>query len=1227
MASIILSTVGSAVGGALGGPIGAIAGKALGQVAGGFVDSKLGLEKKLAPVHGPRLADLAVQTSTYGKMIPVVYGAVRIAGNIIWSRPITETVTTTNASGGGGKGGGGGKVSQSQTTYSYSVSLAIAICEGEIDDVLRVWADSKPIDPKLGTYRLYKGSETQTPDGFIESFEGVGKTPAYRGLAYVVIEDFPLADYGNRIPNFTFEVKRKALAASPSENVLENMIKGMIMIPGSGEFVYDTVVQSKTPGELVSGNWVQKGEKIRINQNNRDSKADSLVALDQLKAACPNVEWIGVVVTWFGNNTSAASCVIKPGVEYQSGAITEPEIWSAGSFTRSTAHPITIDVNGKPVYGGTPDDQSVLRYLDELRAKGYKIMFYPMFFMDTTGKPWRGRVTGSATDVANFFTKTDGYNAFISHYANLVVGKVDAFVIGSELIGLTKVKDGSNNFPAVSALVSLAATVRGILGSGVKLTYAADWSEYHHTDGGWYNLDPLWASSNIDFVGIDCYVPLTDEPQSGYDLQKVIDGWTSGEGYDWYYSDPGRTVQAPLSAAYAWKNFSWWWNNYHVNPDSSTTAWVPQSKKIWFTEYGYPSVDGATNQPNVFYDPASTENAFPYYSKGRVDFRAQRLGLLAAETKWAGSSMIERMFVWTWDARPFPFYPDLASVWSDGDNWKYGHWVNGKLGLSSLAAIVADLCRRAGLTDADFDVLRLFDVVDGFVLTDITPARAAIELLQAGFFFDSTESGDALKFVPRGGSVAKTIVESELIPQENGEVTEPLRITRAQELDLPQKVDVIYINRLADYQPGNQHSQRVVTSARDKAVLNLPVVFADQQAKNVADITLFNSWLSRTRFAFSMPVKYAALEPTDIIEITASAATHKIRLTSLRFGAPGMLQAEGVAEDISAYDFYNAPGEVANPPSGNVVIPPGNTRLEILDLPALPTDAGEQGALRFAASGLESGWKGAALFRSDDNGANYSQVSSLPAAAVLGNATGALASGPSQVMDIASSVTVLLLFGELESVTKTALLNGANLAVLGDEILQFQTATLVEPGKYTLSGFLRGRMGTEDKIASHAAGEKFVLLDSRVAKETTPNALIGLERLYKPVSVGNTLGQTASTPFTYRAASLKPFSPVHIKGSRDGSGNLTISFTRRTRVGGELRDYVDAPLSEVAEKYEIDIMNGGSVARTISTTTTQATYSAANQTADFGSLPPSVTVRIYQISSVVGRGAKGEGVV
>ena len=374
------------------------------RILGRTIDNSLVSSRQNRRLSSYRLDELNVQTSTYGKMIPIIYGTSRIAGNIIWSQPIKENVNVESS---GGKGGVSG--SSETETYSYTVTIAIAICEGEINDIIRVWADTKVIDPNLGEYRLYKGTESQNPDPFIEAIEGIGKTPAYRGLAYIVIEDFPLADYGNRIPNFSFEVKKKTKSSSVIP--VEEKIKSMVMIPGSGEFVYDTETQQKQQGELVGDNWLQQGESTYINQNNRHNKADALVSLDQLENTCPNIDWISVVVGWFADNLDIANTDIKPGVEFNN-INTIPDQWKVSSFNRSNAYQITKDSNGNPVYGGTISDDSLIRYIDELRSRGFKIMLYPLFFMDTQNKPWRGRLTGSSSDVNNFFNKTNGYNDF-----------------------------------------------------------------------------------------------------------------------------------------------------------------------------------------------------------------------------------------------------------------------------------------------------------------------------------------------------------------------------------------------------------------------------------------------------------------------------------------------------------------------------------------------------------------------------------------------------------------------------------------------------------------------------------------------------------------------------------------------------------------------------------------------------------------------------------------------
>jgi len=1165
------------------------------------------------------------------------HGMSRIAGNVIWSLPLQEHATTTTQSAGGGKGGGG-SVTQSTTTYSYTASFAVAICEGPITSLVRVWADSKQLDLTQGDYTLYLGDEEQLPDTFISSFYPAGQTPAYRGTAYVVVKDFPLADFGNRIPNFSFEVKR--VVRMPGD--LEDKITDITLIPGAGEYVYDTVVQQKTVGEFDRlGHFLQAGQASKINQHNLSSKADVLVALDDLKANLPNIQWISVVVNWFADTQNPASISIKPGVEFDGrGVKVEPDIWSVAGYTRLTAHQILYFDNGSPTFGGTPTDISIIRLCQELKTRGYNIMFYPQLQVDTitpNSKPWRGRIIPTSSgDVTNFFTGGEGYNAFIIHYANLQVDGVylknciDAFMLGSELVGMTQYASSTGVFPAVTQLKNLAASTKSAVGS-VKVTYGADWSEYHSV-GGWYNLDPLWSDSNIDMVSIDCYFPLTqDLPQTQIDYDAVYAGWSSGEGWDYFYNDSNlRTGKTNYTGAtYAWKNVKGWWSTTHTNPNSSTTAWTAKMKPLWFTELGFPSVDGCSNQPNVFYDPTSIESFYPRASRGRIDFFAQRQALNASVDFLSDQNSIEpnlipRKFIWTWDARPYPFWPDLKTVWADSANWKTGHWVNGKVGVSSLGRIIALLCYKVGLADDMIDVTRLTDSVDGFLITNRQTVRASLEQLASAYFFDCVESDGMMKFVKRGGVPALTLNASELIPAEN--TSDAITINRIQELDLPREVDVVYLNRTQDYQAGTQVSRRQVTHAVDYSTVNLPIVLSDQQAKVVADVTLYNSWVQRVSYQCTLPPKYALLEPTDIITVNNSGASYTMRITSTKLTRNCAQEINAVAEDTSSYDFYTPPGEnqtgISLPPSISA------TKIEFLDIPAFPTDNITDSYLRYGTVGLSNSWAGSAVYRSDDGGSNYSLMQLLTAGSTIGATLDNIPAGNIYTWDDTTTIDVLLVFGELQSVTDLAVLNGANSCVIGSEIIQFVNATLLDTNKYRLSRLLRGRLGSEWAVPGHTAGERFVLLSGSIAREAMSTSTFNISKPYKPVTVGSTLANTDPVNFTYHAVALKPYAPTHITGMRDGTGNLTINWKRRTRIGGDWRDNVDVPISEESEKYEVDIMSGSTVKRTItSLTSATATYTAAQQVTDFGYNQSSVTVNIYQISGIVGRGYAGNAII
>lgn len=191
MATLVLTAVGTALGGPIGAAIGAIAGQA--------IDARLFAPKAR---HGPRLGELAVQTSSYGTAIPKLFGTMRVAGTVIWSTDLQERRSSS----------GGGKGRPRTVNHTYSASFAVALSGRPIRAVGRIWADGKLLRGSAGdfkaqtSFRLYNGEEDQDVDPLIASEEGVGGTPAFRGIAYAMFEDLELADYGNRIPLLTFEV-------------------------------------------------------------------------------------------------------------------------------------------------------------------------------------------------------------------------------------------------------------------------------------------------------------------------------------------------------------------------------------------------------------------------------------------------------------------------------------------------------------------------------------------------------------------------------------------------------------------------------------------------------------------------------------------------------------------------------------------------------------------------------------------------------------------------------------------------------------------------------------------------------------------------------------------------------------------------------------------------------------------------------------------------------------
>lgn len=305
-----------------------------------------------------------------------------------------------------------------------------------------------------------------------------------------------------------------------------------------------------------------------------------------------------------------------------------------------------------------------------------------------------------------------------------------------------------------------------------------------------------------------------------------------------------------------------------------------------------------------------------------------------------------------------------------------------------------------------------------------------------------------------------------------------------------------------------------------------------------------------------------------------------------------------------------------SPPPDPVVVA-GDTTLRLLDIPLI-SDRDTDNGLYVAARGGEN-WRFGAVYISRNGGATYEFVTQVEES-IFGTCNNVLAAGSAVDIDSLNSISVTILDGELESVAPEDLETGKNTALVGSEIIRFQSAILTGKNTYTLSNLQRGRRGTEWAIATHSVGESFYLLSDEERLPLTSSD-IGRTLQFKALSEGQSLQEVAPISILYRGESLKPYAPINLSATKDQLGNIRIEWVRRDRKAGDRIDYANFPLSEFTEKYQVEILSGATVVRTESCSSSNYIYTAERQVADFGSVQSTISVRLYQISGLVGRGS------
>jgi len=1272
MATLLLQAAGATVGG-LFGPVGAMIGRAAGALAGNLIDRSI--ISGWTTVEGTPLESARIPGAQEGTAITRVYGTARVGGTLIWATRFVEEVTEERS----GSKATGPRVEN----FSYSANFAVGICQGPIAGIRRIWADGRELNQVGLEIRLHHGSEEQDPDPLIAAKQGGDNTPAYRGLAYVVFERLPLERFGNRIPVLQFEV-------IALKGALERSIRAMTIIPGATEHGYSPTIVTEELGD---------GAARHLNRNQLRNGTDWTASISELKDVCPNLERVALVVSWFGTDLRAGHCRILPGVEKESRE-GETEPWSVAGYTRADAH-LVSRVGGKPAYGGTPNDRSVVDAIANLRERGLEVFLYPFIMMDVPEDnglpdpygdedgqavyPWRGRVTchpapgepgspdGSGTargQIENFvgeaasgdfdvdgwrvsYAGTDeGYRRMVLHYALLAeaAGGVDGFIIGSEMRGLTRVRDGAGDFPFVDALVDLAADVRAITGSGTRLTYAADWTEfagYRPDDGSgdaYFNLDKLWANPAIDAVGIDNYMPLMDfrdedlaaEQPDGARIADDRDAMeraiTAGEGFDWYYAsgaDRRARTRTPIADGlsdkhwvYRFKDLAGWWGNRHYRrvggvEAASPTAWLAGMKPIWFTELGCPAVDRGANQPNVFVDRKSSESAVPHFSSGMRSDTAQRRFLEAHHRYWtsddapAGMVKSDHMFCWAWDARAMPAFPESETLYADGGNWMLGHWLNGRLGAGTLASTLAGILADHGIED--YDVSGVTGDLKGFVAGSIGSARALLEPLVHAHRLDVTDEDGVLTFLSRGRTAAPAAAIDILADPEDAP---RWSLFDGQDGDYASEAVLDFQGEASEYENQTARSRRTAPVNDRILRVGLPAALPEESAAPMVENLLRDHRLSRKIVRFALSPSAIEYEPGDVVTLSEGPAG-RFQIVRIEDGLTRDVEARQVGPgDVGA--GYVRSGRRARRDEGDEAFSP------VLHLMDLPRYADGDGFARAAVAARP--WRPVALSVSAET-ENYERRLVLTKPAKIGRLTGALSAGPCGRIDGANRISVRMIHGALSSVSALAQLNRANRAAVRAEngvweILSFRTAEEVSPGHWELAGLLRGLYGTEDATAAGAApGAAFVVLDGAVQSLQLATHEAGLTLNWLAEVAGG--GRSGPVGFVGGIRAETPFAPVHLKARRV-AGGIALGWTRRSRLDTDGWEGGEIVAVEDVEAYRIEILDGDSTVRVFEVEAPEAFYADAAELADFGAPQPGVAFRVRQRGSRVALGTAAE---
>ena len=516
-------------------------------------------------------------------------------------------------------------------------------------------------------------------------------------------------------------------------------------------------------------------------------------------------------------------------------------------------------------------------------------------------------------------------------------------------------------------------------------------------------------------------------------------------------------------------------------------------------------------------------------------------------------------------------------------------------GKDLLADIVRDISDRAGVdTNDELDVSgiqtkrrtngrRIPLVVKGFAVTNQSSFKSILETLMDAFLFVCVETSGKVKFthltnIEKTANLSyKDMVDEEIVTE-----------SRTPEFDLPSQVSVKYINHEFSYQTGTEYSKRIInpdptSSSRSQSSASFSIVMDPNDAADLSEEMLANAWNSRMSYKFKTPQNFLFLDSGDVVDIALKSGVNiRCRIIKNDFGADNSLDFEAIREDEFSHDSSKAIE------SKRILAPlPLSRRTQpfLLNVPLLNDSevdiSSVESKVYFGLSGFTKNWNGGILYRKLNDGTDkYTQVgfSSKPTPwGIITNSLADVSDNPFGI-DRESSLEIQMTIGELKSATEADFANDRSRAIVNNEVISYRDVEKTGENTYRVSHLMRGLRGTERLIAGHSNGEFFIPIDETGLNSfnlTSEN--LNVETQYRAVRLNESFDNEPDFSFIAQGNDLKPYAPVNPVATQiTGQNAITLSWTRRNRGESELdlnTNPVDLSNSEIAEKYDINIVN------------------------------------------------------